>query len=470
MGEHSELLGKEKISKLLMHLSAPAMIGMIVQALYNVVDTIYIGRSVGFLGIAGLTIVFPIHMLILSFSQTVGIGGASIISRSLGSGDKRRADHTFGNVIILLVIISVAIMIPGYIFIVPILKIFGATDTILPYSLDYLTIILFGTFFFVFGVAINNVVRAEGNAKVAMYTMFVSAGMNIVLDPIFIFGFNMGIRGAALATVISQLFMAVYLLYYFLRGNSVLTIKAKYLKINPGILKEILTIGASSFARQSSVSLGTIIVNHVLAVYGGDIGIAAYGVINKLLSFALMPMFGIVQGLQPMVGFNYGACRYDRVKESIQLSILVNVAISTAAFLLFMIFPGIFISLFTKETELIEISSEALRLIMLVFPVVGYQLIGAGIYQALGKAFPALVLSLSRQVLFFIPIILILPHYFNLPGVWLSFPGADLLSFLLTYILVRREMKLLKSDPAMESEKWRLEMELKAEGQDGDVS
>ncbi|PKM83716.1 MAG: MATE family efflux transporter [Firmicutes bacterium HGW-Firmicutes-13] len=444
MNKHSEMLAKESIGRLLMKLSAPAMVGMLVQALYNIVDTIFVGRSIGYLGIAGLTIVFPIQILVMAFAQTVGIGGASIISRSLGAGKNDHADNTFGNIISLLMIISAVVMLLGGTFMIPILKIFGATENILPYSLEYLRVILFGIFFFIFAVAVNNVVRAEGNAKVAMVTMLISAGLNIILDPIFIFSFNMGIRGAALATVLSQASMAVYLVYYFLTGKSTLKFKTKYLKFNLNILRETLAIGASSFARQASGSFMAVIINITLAFYGGDIAIAVFGVINRLLMFALMPMFGIVQGLQPIVGFNYGAYRLDRVRRSIKLAILVTTGMSTIAFLVFMISPGFFVSLFSKEQELINTATEAIRIIVLAFPLVGFQLIGTGIYQAIGKALPALVLSLSRQVLFFIPLVLILPLFFKLQGVWLSFPLADLLSFAVTFILVKEEMKLLK--------------------------
>lgn len=454
MNEHSELLAKERIGKLLFKLSAPAMVGMLVQAMYNIVDTIFVGRAVGFMGIAGLTIVFPIQILVMAFAQTIGIGGASIISRSLGSGDMERAHKTFGNIISLVILISAAVMLIGGLYLEPVLRIFGATESILPYAAEYLSIILFGTFFFVLAVACNNVARAEGNAKVAMNTMLISAGLNLVLDPIFIFGLNMGIRGAALATVLAQASMSLYLIYYFLSGRSTLILKIENLKIIPNIFRETMAIGASSFTRQASASIMVVIINNSLAFYGGDLTIAVFGVINRLLMFAFMPMFGIVQGLQPIIGFNFGAGNPDRVRKAIQMSILVTTGMSVVAFLSFMFFPEAFIRLFSSEQELIQLGTEAIRIITLALPLVGFQLIGASIYQALGKPLPALILSISRQVLFFIPAVLLLPLYFNLQGVWMAFPAADILAFIVTYFLVRGEMRLLKEEMVINS-KWK---------------
>jgi putative MATE family efflux protein len=441
MNGHAGRLGNERIDKLLFKLSAPAMVGMLVQALYNVVDTIFVGRSVGFMGIAGLTIVFPIHLIIIAFIQIVGIGGASIISRSLGAGDIDRAEKTLGNMISLVLIISLFITVFGSIYIEPILRLFGATQTILPYSKEYLRIILFGTLFFTYAMASNNVVRSEGNAKVALYTMLISAGLNIILDPIFIFVFNMGIQGAAIATVISQAVTAVYLLFYFFNKKSTLRIKIENLRLNYEVVKETFAIGVSAFARQVSGSIMAIIVNNTLGVYGGDITIAAFGVISRLLMFIYMPMFGIVQGLLPIVGFNYGARKLDRVKKAIQLSFLAATTMAFIAFLLFMLIPETLFRIFSEDQELINIGVKALRILGLALPVVGFQIVGASIFQAVGKALPALILSLSRQLLFLIPLLIILPLFFQLTGVWAAFPIADILSFLVTLIAVLKVMR-----------------------------
>lgn len=444
MGNHSEMLANEKIGRLLFKLSAPAIVGMIVQALYNLVDAIFIGRGLGVLAIGGIAIVFPIQMLIMAVAQTIGIGGASIISRSMGSGDIKRAEKTMGNVFSLVVIISVVVTVFGSIFILPILKLFGATENILPYSLEYLRIIFLGTIFFTFAMATNNVVRAEGNAKVAMFTMLISAGLNIFLDPIFIFGLKMGVAGAALATVIAQATTAIYLVYYFLSGKSEMRFHSKDLKLNRDILKETFAIGAAAFFRQVAGSIMAVILNNLLVFYGGDVSIAVFGVINRLLMFTFMPMFGIVQGLQPIVGFNYGAKQFRRVKEAIDLSILITTIMSTLGFLILMSSPHVLLGIFNKDMNFINHGKHAIRIIVLAFPLIGFQIVGASMFQAIGKAVPSLILSMSRQILFFIPLVLILPLFFQLNGVWLAFPAADILSFLITLILFAREMKIQK--------------------------
>ncbi|UNC90842.1 MATE family efflux transporter [Candidatus Contubernalis alkaliaceticus] len=446
MGDYSDYLGTEKITKLLMKMSVPATVAMMVQALYNIVDTIFVGRTVGIMGIAGLTIVFPIQMLILAFAQSIGVSGSSIISRNLGASNINRAHITFTNVLSLVIILSAILILILSLFMIPVLRVFGATGTILPYSKEYLEIIIIGIPFFVFAVAGNNISRAEGNPKVAMNTMLISAGLNTVLDILFIFGFGMGIRGAALATVIAQVSMALYLGYYFFGGKSSLKLKLEKIKIEWNLLREILSLGTSSFARQASASFMIVLINNIIVIYAGDITIAAYGAVNRLVMFAYMPMFGIVQGLQPIVGYNYGSCQFSRVVESVKLSFKTTTAISLFTFLAFMFIPEQLISIFSSDKELNIIGIEALRIISIALPLVGFQLVGAGFYQALGKAVPAFLLATSRQVLFFVPIVLVLPAFFGLKGIWFSFPIADILAFLLTVFLVKGEIKNLNSE------------------------
>ncbi|KAB3524964.1 MATE family efflux transporter [Alkaliphilus serpentinus] len=449
--QHSKMLGTEKISKLLIKMSAPAIVGMMVQALYNLVDTIFVGRGVGTMAIAGLTIAFPIQMLVMAIAQTIGIGGASIISRSLGAGDKERAERTMGNIFMLVIAISSFTAIFGMIFIEPILKLFGATDTILPYSIEYMRVILLGTVFFTFAVASNSIVRSEGNAKVAMYTMLISAGLNIILDPIFIFVFKMGIAGAAIATVLAQASTAIYLVFYFIYGKSTLTFKVKNLKPDFKIISETFIIGASSFARQVSGSFIAIILNNTLSFYGGDLAIAAYGIINRLMMFIFMPLFGVVQGLQPIVGYNYGAKQFHRVKETIYLSFKATTVMATTGFVFLLVFPEFLMSIFSKDKELLDFAVSAIRIIVFALPLIGVQVVGASMYQAIGKAIPSIVLSMSRQVLFLIPLVLILPLFFKLQGVWIAFPIADLLSTLVTITLVAREFRLFNQATAWEN-------------------
>jgi len=440
------MLAEEGIGKLLLKLSVPAMIGMLVQALYNFVDTIFVGRGVGSLGIAGITISFPVQIFVMAFAQLMGIGGASIISRSLGAGDKPKANRTAGNIFTVVVFFGLAMALLGLSLLKPILTLLGASPTIMPYAADYLGIILFGTFFFSFAMATNSIVRAEGNAKVAMYTMLISAILNIILDPIFIFGFGMGVKGAALATVISQATTAFYLLYYFLSGKSLLHVGFHDLKPDIPIIKESFAIGFSAFVRQVAGSVLGIIMNNSLVIYGGDIAVAAFGIINRLLMVFLMPMFGINQGFMPILGFNYGAKKYDRALKAIKLSTIAESIISTLAFIVLFSFPGFLIGIFSKDTELILMGSSAMRKVILFLPLVGFQVIGAGMFQALGKAFPALILSMARQILFLIPIVLVLPHIAGLDGVWFSFPIADASAFLITLVLFIKQIRNLKSE------------------------
>lgn len=436
-------LGHEKISKLLLKYSTPAMIGMIVNALYNLVDTIFIGRGAGTLAIAGLSISFPIQMLIMAIAQTVGIGSASLISRSLGAGDHRKAERVAGTSFTTVGVLSIIFTIFGMIFITPLLRLFGATDTILPYSIDYLTIILIGSPFFSFTVSSNSVVRSEGNAKTAMFSMIIGTGLNIILDPIFIFGFNLGIKGAAVATVISQFCSFIYLIIYFLSGNSLLKIHRKDLVPDLKLLPEIFSIGISSFTRTIAGSLLAIVLNNSIAYYGTDLHIAIYGVINRVLTFILMPLFGIVQGLQPIIGFNYGAKNMKRVKDALKLAIGVSTAMATFSFILLMTFTGPILRLFNNDPNLLQEGVPVLRIIIIFTPLIGFQIIGASLFQSIGKALPALILSMSRQILFLIPAILILPLYFKLSGIWYAFPLSDLLSIVVTAFWVIKEIRLL---------------------------
>jgi len=446
MNERSERLGNEKISKLLFNLSMPATIGMIVNALYNVVDTIFIGRGVGTLAIGGLSIAFPIQMIIMAFAQMVGIGAASAISRSLGAGEVEKADHVAGNSFGAVLLISAIVMSIGLIFTDPVLRIFGATDAILPYARDYIRIILMGSVFFSFTVSSNNLVRAEGNAKVSMIAMLIGTGLNIVFDPIFIFALDMGIRGAAIATILSQFFSFIYITFYLYGDSSTLKVRWHHLRPDYRILKEIFTVGLASFARQVAGSFVAILVNHSLAFYGGDLAISIFGIIRRVTMFLFMPLFGVVQGLQPIVGFNYGAKKYGRVREVIKLSIIVTTVFASTSVLFGELFPYAIFGIFSTDAELISQGAPALRLVIMMIPVIGVQIVGAALFQSLGKAVPSLVLSLLRQVLVLIPLLLFLPRVGNLAltGIWISYPLADLISTLLTGILIFKEMNKMK--------------------------
>jgi putative MATE family efflux protein len=436
-------LGEEKISKLLVNLSLPATIGMMVNALYNLVDTIFVGRGVGALAIGGLTIAFPIQMIIMAFAQMIGIGAASAISRSLGAKDIEKADYVAGNSFLLIVILSSIIAAIGLTFTEPMLRLFGATDTILPYAKDYITIILWGSIFFSFAMSSNNLIRAEGNAKVAMATMLIGAILNIILDPIFIFVFKMGVKGAALATVISKFVSFLYVLTYLYSGKSSLKVKLHHLKPKMRIMTEILTVGFASFARHATGSVVAIVVNNSLRIFGGDMALIIVGIVHRVTMFVFMPLFGVVQGMQPIVGFNYGAKKLDRVKETLKLSLITTTAIATFGWLLVQLFPFAIISVFTREPEIIEKGSTIMRIVISMIPLIGIQIVAAALFQSLGKAVPSLILALLRQVLLFIPLVIILPRVLGLGllGIWIAYPAADVLSVVLTVLFLRSELK-----------------------------
>jgi len=436
-------LGEEKISKLLVNLSLPATIGMMVNALYNLVDTIFVGRGVGALAIGGLTIAFPIQMIIMAFAQMIGIGAASAISRSLGAKEIEKADYVAGNSFLLIVILSSIIAAIGLFFTEPMLRLFGATDTILPYAKDYITIILWGSIFFSFAMSSNNLIRAEGNAKVAMATMLIGAILNIILDPIFIFVFKMGVKGAALATVISKFVSFLYVLTYLYSGKSSLKVKLHHLKPKMHIIIEILTVGFASFARQVTGSVVAIVVNNSLRIFGGDMALIIVGILHRVTMFIFMPLFGVVQGMQPIVGFNYGAKKLDRVKETLKLSLITTTAFASFGWLIIELFPLVIIGVFTKDAEIIEKGSTIMRVVISMIPLIGIQIVGAALFQSLGKAVPSLILALLRQVLLFIPLVIILPRVFSLRlwGIWIAYPAADILSVVLTVLFLRSELK-----------------------------
>lgn len=444
MAKGSDFMGKEGIPSLLFRLSSPAMIGMLVQAAYNLIDTFFVGRGVGVLAIAGLSIAFPLQMIIMAIAQTIGIGGASIISRSLGARQYRRADRVLGNMIGTVVMFGIIIAISGLVWLKPILVLFGATEDILPYASDYMAIIFLGTVVFAFSITSNNVVRAEGNARFAMMTMLISAGVNTILDPVFIFIFNMGVKGAAYATIISQGCTALWLTWYFFSSKSSLKPGFKDLFPDLQILKETFAIGASAFMRQGAASLTAVILNHSLGIYGGDMAIAAYGVIRRLMMFAIMPIFGIVQGLLPIVGYNFGAKKYCRVQAAIRLSIIISSLICLLSFGILFIFPYQILALFTSNMEVLRIGTHASRVIALGLPVVGFQVMASGMYQAIGKALPALLLSMTRQLFFLIPLVFTLPLIWALEGIWIAFPAADFGAFIVALVLFKGEMEFLE--------------------------
>ncbi|MCK5781871.1 MAG: MATE family efflux transporter [Flavobacteriales bacterium] len=439
---HTDELGSLSIGKLLTRLSVPATIGMMVMVLYNVVDTIFVAKYVGSLAIGGLAIVMPITMLISAVGMALGVGGSSLISRYLGSGESKKANVVFGNLLMLTFSFTVLFTVIGYIFPDTILKLFGGDGEILPYAREYYLIVLAGSPFLGLSMAGNNIIRSEGNARMSMVVMIISSILNLILDYVLIIWMNQGIAGAAWATLISQVLTFIFIAYYFIAsGKSSVKLRIPYLKLDIDRVKEVLSIGSSSFARQGSSSLVAILVNHSLMSYGSEMDVAAYGILNRVMLMSVFPMIGLVQGFLPIVGYNYGAKKFERVISTIKISFVTAFAIGVASLLLMSIFPREVFEIFTNDELLIVPGSRYLVIVMIVIPLVGIQMLGASFFQAIGRAKPALFLTLARQIIFLLPLIFILPQFLGIDGIWISFPISDMLSTLLTLKLMHPEYK-----------------------------
>ena len=441
------LLGTQSIGRLLVRLSVPATVAMLVMALYNVVDTIFVGRGVGTEAIGGLTIVFPFQIIVMAFAGMIGIGTASVVSRNLGSGNRERAHKAAGNAFAVSIGFGLVVTILGYVLLEPILRLFGATPALLKYAREYLSVILAGSVFITFAMATNNIVRAEGRATVAMITMVLGAVANIILDPIFIFALNMGIRGAALATVIAQFLSFCFLLFFYLSGRSSLKIQLIHLKPAGSVLREIFALGVPAFIRQGGMSLVLILVNNLLGRYGGDIYISVFGVIFRILHFVMMPLAGVVQGFQPITGFNYGAGKIDRVRYGVRLSLVISSTLAVVGFLILSLLSEPIFRIFSTDSKLIQAGMPVLRVVVLIVPLIGIQMIGAAYFQAVGKARPAFFLGLSRQFIFLLPMMIVLPLAFGLWGVFVAFPAADFLSSLVTGLWLWKDVRALGAAP-----------------------
>ena len=438
-------MGEGSIPRLLLTFSAPAVVGMLAQALYNIVDRIFVGQAVGAMGIAGITVAFPFMLILLAFGMLIGFGATALISIRLGEQKKGEAEKVLGNAAVLLVGVSVLLTAIGLVFLSPLLKLFGASEQILPYARDYLQIVVLGSVFQSVGFGLNAVIRGEGNPRIAMVTMLIGALLNMVLDPIFLFGFGWGMRGAAAATVIAQAVSAVWVVSYFLGGRSLLKFQVRNLRLRWAICASILAIGSPPFAMQIAASILNAILNNQLRVYGGDLAISVMGIIYAVVLFIAMPIFGINQGAQPIIGYNCGALRFDRVKRTLQAAIVAASGITCAGFLVVTLFPAQVIWLFNREdAALVQLGTHAIRICLAMLPIVGFQIVSASYFQAVGKPKQAMFLSLSRQVLLLIPAVLILPYFFGLDGVWAAMPTADLGSSILTGIWLAFELRHLR--------------------------
>lgn len=448
--KRTEQIETETIPKLLLRFSLPAIVGLLVNALYNIVDSIFVGRGVGKMGLAAVTVSFPIVTTFIAFIMLIGMGGTALISIRLGEKNEDEAEKIIANALVLFLIIGLSLTIFGLIFIDPILTLFGASSDLLPLARDYLRIILIGSTFLAVGTGMNNFIRGEGNPKTAMNTMVIGTITNIILDYVFIFIFNWGIKGAALATIISYGVTSTWVLYYFLSGSSVLKIHIKNLRLSRPIIRSILIMGFPTFILQVSGSIQQLILNRNLAFYGGDTALAVIGIIMSITTFLVMPAMGISQGAQPIIGYNHGAKNLGRVKSTLKLSILAATFIVTLGYMVSRLWPAQLIGLFNKDPQLIEQGIHAMRIFFKFIPLVGLQMISSSYFQAVGKPNQATLLGLSRQVLIFIPLLLILPRYWGLEGVWWSAPFSDLGAFILTGLWLWHEIKQLGKVEARE--------------------
>jgi putative MATE family efflux protein len=448
MEEKSDFLGTEDVKKLLFKLSLPGIIAMLVQALYNVVDTFFVAKAYGpeesILAIGGLTVAFPIQMIMIGISVMLGAGSASIISRSLGAKKIERARTALGNVYSTGLFLGVVLFVLSFSDLETVLKAFGATEEIMPYAVEYIQVILAGAITCILGVSAQNIIRAEGNARFAMNTMLLGAILNIILDPILIFKYGMGVRGAAIATIFSQGISALWIMYYFLAGKSAVKFGFEALKPDIGLIKEIVSIGAGPFVMDISQSITVLLVNNSLAFYGGNTAIAVYGLMFRIFSFVFMPLIGLSFGLQPIVGYNYGAGKPERVIKALKTATLVAVSIGTAGFIFMFLFPQQLLSIFSSDPTLLSMGKNAMRIFVLGMPLVGINIIGATLFQALGLARPSFILSVSRPILFLLPLVLFLPRIYHINGIWVAFPIADLLAVSLTLLLLFRESRILQ--------------------------
>jgi putative MATE family efflux protein len=432
-------LGVEKTSVLLREFSIPAIVGMMVSALYNVVDRIYIGNApdIGSQGLAGITIGFPIMILQLAIALLFGIGGATLFAIKLGEKKLEEADGILGNTFALLLISGFLFMLFGISFHKPLLRLFGASENVLPYAMDYMRIIFFGSMFHMTSLGMNHMMRANGKPNLAMITMFAGAGTNIILDPIFIFGFKMGIAGAAWATIISQAVSMTWVVGNFLRKKNRHRIQFRLMKLRWSNVRRIAALGTPSFVLQSTNSVLHVILNQSLFKHGGDIAISAMGIVNSVQTILLMPITGLNQGLQTIISFNFGARKYDRIKQAERQAMTVATIIVVVGWMLTRLFPTQIVSMFNRESELLKLGSYALKTWFWMLPVVGFQILGANFFQAIGRPLSAMTLTLTRQVLLLIPAIIVFSRLWGLEGLLFAAPFADGLAAVITGLRFR---------------------------------
>ncbi|HKM39604.1 MAG TPA: MATE family efflux transporter [bacterium] len=445
--DRNNKMGTEKITRLLLQFSLPAIVGMLVNALYNIVDRIFIGNSaeLGTLGLAGLTISFPIMMIMMALAVLFGIGGATLFSIRLGEGKPEEAERVLGLTSLLLILSALTLTVVGNIYLESLLKAFGASEAVLPHAMEYMRIILLGAVFQGISMGGNNFIRADGSPKIAMLTMFLGAGFNILFDPLLIYVFGWGMAGAAIATVGGWVLTSIWVGFYFYgsKSKSAAKFKPENARFDPALALRITLTGVPAFTMQVSNSVLNVVLNKSLAFYGGDIAVSGMGIINAIQTIMIMPLIGINQGTSPIVGFNFGARQYDRVKEAIKWAIVGASTVTVAGYVLIKAVPELLITMFNREPDLIAFASRGLSIWFYFLPVVGFQVVGANYFQAVGKVRPAILLTLTRRVLILVPAIIILAQRYGTDGILAASPLADILAAAITGIWLSLELRQL---------------------------
>ena len=439
------VLGTEKIGKLLMQYAIPAIIAMTASSLYNMVDSIFIGHGVGPLAIAGLAITFPFMNLAAAFGSLVGVGASTLVAIKLGQKDKESATHVLGNVVMLNGIIGLVFMTVALLFLDPILLFFGASPDTLPYAREYMQVILAGNLVTHIYMGLNEVLRASGYPQKAMAATLTAVIVNCGLDALFILGFGWGIRGAAWATIAAQVIALEFEIHHFSRKKSFLHFQRGIFGLKRQIVGGMLAIGLSPFLMNLCACFVVILINKSLKTYGGDLAIGAYGIVNRIVFLFIMIVMGFNQGMQPIAGYNFGARQFDRLIQVLKYTIFCGVTVTTVGFLAGQIFPRPLIYLFTSDETLTNIAVEGLRIVLLFFPVVGFQMVTSSFFQSIGMAKKAIFLSLTRQLLFLIPSLLVFPSIWGTVGVWMSMPVADAIATIVAACMLRWQLKHLKA-------------------------
>lgn len=442
------ILGTENIGKLLLEYSIPAIIGMTLTSLYNIIDSIFIGHGVGAMAISGLAISFPLMNLLIAFCTLVGVGGATISSIRLGQKDTEGAEKVLGNVTVLCVVNSLLYGGVTLLFLDKVLFFFGASSETLPYARDFMQIILLGSPVSYVMIGLNNIMRATGYPKKAMLSSMLTVGCNIILAPVFIFWLDWGIRGAATATILSQFAGMIWVLGHFMQKSSYIRFKKGIFRLRKRIVRNIFGIGMSPFLMNVCASAVVIIFNNSLLHQGGDLAIGAYGILNRLLMLFVMVVMGLTMGMQPIVGYNHGARNYGRVKQTLKYCMITGCCITSFGFIFSELFPDLVVTMFTDDKELTSLARRGLQIGVMMFPFVGVQIVISSFFQSIGKAGISIFLSLSRQLLYLLPCLLLLPRWQGLDGVWFSMPISDLLAFVTACVMLARHIKKINKTAA----------------------